>query len=62
MVHKVIECEVQLAPGLSKRTALCQVGGEDWIEEAEPRRENSAVRLGKQDGDAAAEWGQLVTV
>ena len=61
-VYEVVECEVQLVPGVSKRAPLGQVRWQDWIEQTETRRENSAVRLGEQDGDAAAEWRELVTV
>jgi len=51
-----------LAPGLSKRAPLGQVGWQDRIEETETGREDSAVRFGEQDGDPAAEWRELVTV
>lgn len=39
-----------------------EVRRECRIEQGEARSEDSAMRFGEQDGDAASEWRELVTV
>ena len=62
MFDEVVECMIQLTPGVCQRATLGEVGRECRIEEGEARREDSAVGLGEQHGYAASEGRELVTV
>lgn len=59
---EVVECEVQLAPGGCEWAALDEVRWERRIEQSEAARQDPAMCLGEQEGDAASEWHELVPV
>src|SRR5260370_10037460 len=61
-VDKVTEHVVQRAPGDGERGARGDVGWQARIQDGEPRRQHSTMRLEKEHSNSSADRRQLVTL